>query len=221
MLLNEPCTLRFCSMLVSAACLPCCIAFAAVSALDDIRAMVSPIFIVDCPARFASSRISCAITLNPSPCLPAWAASIAAFSASRFVCCAIERISPTIRFTSAIRSTNSRIISTPEVTVSTIPLRLCVVASTDSLLWSISCATVSVRSAMARLFASLCVAASRVCCSIFTTSRICCRCLFAFSARSIDVCTRLRLSSPISTTASDNSVPLFLGLLRRNAETRP
>ncbi len=60
--------------------------------------MVSWIFITaseDCSASFLTSS---ATTANPLPCSPALAASIAAFSASRLVCCAILPIVSAIIF---------------------------------------------------------------------------------------------------------------------------
>ncbi|MNH20752.1 hypothetical protein D3C79_805370 [compost metagenome] len=47
---------------------------------------------VDCAVRWASRRTSSATTAKPRPCSPARAASMAAFSASRLVCSAMERI---------------------------------------------------------------------------------------------------------------------------------
>ncbi len=58
----------------------------------SVRSIVSRIWAVCCPVSLASRPTSSATTPNPRPCSPARAASIAAFSASSFVCRATPSI---------------------------------------------------------------------------------------------------------------------------------
>ena len=83
-------------------------------------------------AAAASRRTSSATTLKPRPCSPARAASIAAFSASRFVRSAIWLIEPAIRPTSATRSVNSDTVAIEAVADSTANSRSAITPSTNT-----------------------------------------------------------------------------------------
>ena len=95
---------------------PCSVAMIVELVSSWTEAMISRIDSVESIERSASLRTSAATTANPRPASPARAASIAALSASRFVCSAIalmsSRISPIFWLRSPSDSERSAIVST-------------------------------------------------------------------------------------------------------------
>jgi hypothetical protein len=85
------CEVAAISSATSRACrVPCSVAMIVALVWSCTSAMISPTGSVERIDRSASLRTSAATTANPLPASPARAASIAAFSASRFVCPAIS-----------------------------------------------------------------------------------------------------------------------------------
>jgi hypothetical protein len=163
--------------------------------------MITLIESLDCTDRSASLRTSVATTAKPLPASPARAASIAAFSASRFVCAAISLISSRISPIFCARSPND---SARSAIASTFSCMSCIVSPVRSAAFAIACALSAIEPAVAASSSIVAdVSATADDCSLVTAS--------AFFAA--------RRNSPVTSpsTADVDRIPARSSLIRSSA----